>query len=174
MAGKFPLEKQLQDKWCWAAIATGVDHYFFPGSSSTQCTVAKSVLNTADCCSKPESCNKTAKLQDALDKLGLVPKIYTEKFTFKQIRKVIDAGSPVCARIAWNAGGAHFVVICGYRIAASGAEIIEIADPYFPSSLVLYDDFLEAYQNAEQPQGGGRWVASFLVKPEKGCSHGVA
>ena len=72
-------------------------------------------------------------------------------------------------------GGAHFVVICGYRIAASGVEIIEIADPYFPSSLVLYDDFVEAYQNAEQPQGGGRWVASFLyVKPEKGCSHGVA
>jgi len=171
MAGKYPLEKQICDKWCWAAVAMSVDHYFFPAATSTQCTIAKGVLQIDECCSKSESCNKPAKLQDALKEAGFSPEIIPDKLTFREIRKKIDTGVPVCARIAWNAGGAHFVVVCGYRVSAAGTEMVEIADPLFPSSLILYSEFVSAYQNTQEPKGGGQWVASFVAKPEKGCSH---
>jgi hypothetical protein len=159
----FPIEKQLEDKWCWAAVTVSVDHYFFPASTSSQCQIARDVLSIADCCSNPDGCNRAAKLQDALTDVSRLTEILPRPLRFDEIQREIDAKRPVCARIAWNEGSAHFVVVSGYRQSASGVQSVEVADPLFPSSTLEYDVFVSAYQNGEVPQGGGQWVATFLV-----------
>jgi hypothetical protein len=53
--------------------------------------------------------------------------------TFQQVRDEIDRGRPVGARIRWNNGGGHFVVIYGYsRIA--GTEYFDIDDSFYGKS----------------------------------------
>ena len=163
MAGKFQIEKQREDKWCWAAVSVSVDHYFSPGSASSQCRVARDVLGIAQCCSNPDDCNTPARLQAGLSVVGRLKAILLRPLQFNEIRREIDALRPVCVRIAWNGGGGHFVVISGYRLSASGAQLVEVADPLFPSSTVLYDVLISAYQNAQEPLGGGQWTATFLV-----------
>jgi hypothetical protein len=163
MTGLFPLEKQRQDKWCWAAVSVSVDHYFSPRSNLTQCLIAQKVLNNGPCCSGQEGCNRAARLQAALSVVGKLKTIVTRPLQFDEVRREINANRPVCVRIAWSGGGAHFVIIRGYRQSASGLQLVEVADPLFPSSTVLYDVLVSGYQNPENPDDGGRWTASFLV-----------
>ena len=64
--GAFQIEKQRKDKWCWAAVSVSVDHYFSPGSTTSQCQLAKEVLEdilktVLSCCSNPDECNVPAK-----------------------------------------------------------------------------------------------------------------
>lgn len=160
----FQIQKQLEDKWCWAAVAVSVDHYFFPGSTSSQCRIARDVLGVPQCCGDPDACNTAAKLQDALDAISRLREILPRALLFDEIRQEIDAGQPVCARIGWNGGGGHFVVVSGYRQTVSGTQLVDVADPLFPNSTVLYDEFVSAYQNTEEPEGGGQWTATFLVR----------
>ena len=82
---------------------------------------------------------------------------------FSEVQREIDAAPARMRQIAWYGGGGHFVVISGYRLSASGLELVEVADPLFPSSTILYDVLVSAYQNAQEPSGGGEWTASFLV-----------
>jgi hypothetical protein len=163
MADTFEIEKQREDKWCWAAVSVTVDHYFSPGSTSTQCRVARNVLGVTQCCSDPDVCNTPAKLQTALTAVRKLKDTLTRPLEFDEIRQEIEAGRPVCVRIGWSGGGAHFVMISGYRLSASGAKLVEVADPLFPNSTILYDVLVSAYQNAQDPAGGGQWTATFLV-----------
>src|SRR5437867_2038718 len=129
----FQIEKQLQDKWCWAAVSVSVDHYFSPGSTFSQCRIARDVLGGLPCCGAPDTCNTPASLRAALDDVGRFRDRLPRPLLFDEIRQEIDARSPVCVRIGWNGGGGHFVVISGYRELASGAQLVEVSDPLFPS-----------------------------------------
>jgi hypothetical protein len=82
---------------------------------------------------------------------------------FQDLKREIDAGRPVAARIAWDSAGAsqsatgHFVVLDGYRI-LSGATHVHVSDPLNPSCEVDFNEFTFNYQ------GEGKWDASYLVK----------
>ena len=76
--------------------------------------------------------------------------------TFDEVRAEISAGNPVGVRIAWQGGGAHFVVIRGFRNPA-GFQLLNIADPWYEDSIQDFDDFTFTYL------GQGQWTDSFLV-----------
>ena len=67
MTDAFLLEKQSQDKWCWAAVSVSVARYFLPLSPLTQCRVALAVTGKTDCCGSGRAgCNEPGDLEVAL------------------------------------------------------------------------------------------------------------
>jgi hypothetical protein len=151
------MQTQIEDEWCWAAVAVSVDHYFNPASTKTQCQVAQAVLANEGCCGNPDSCDDPAKLQDALNNVQRLNRIVLRALLFSEIQASLNAFLPVCARIAWANGGAHFVAIDGWSGTADNPQV-HVADPLFPDSTVGYNEFVSAYQ------GSGQWTATFLVK----------
>jgi hypothetical protein len=158
----FKIQHQQQSEWCWAAVAASVQQFFVqdpnPTRRMTQCAVANMVLpGNPKCCDGPEDCNKPAKLEDALTKIHKWRNTLEVALTFEEVQREIDRGRPVCAQITWNSGGGHFVVVGGYRVLASGAQQLYIADPLNPSNLVDFDEFSVAYY------GEGVWTETDLV-----------
>jgi hypothetical protein len=156
-----PLQHQEQVEWCWAAIAVAIDKYFNPSSSLRQCDVANRVVRRDDCCGAgagTTDCNVAEKLQDALASIGRSRGAIPQAYSFEEVQTEIDAGRPVCARIEWASGGAHFVALDGYRVLPSGAQHIHVADPLNPPSEVDFDEFKSAYH------GEGTWTGTYLVR----------
>jgi Papain-like cysteine protease AvrRpt2 len=153
----FKIETQKKSEWCWAAVAVSIEKYFNPKSTLTQCEVAKEVLDAKNKeCSDPEI-NLPASLTIALHQRGWLSGKMNSPLSFDLVRQEIDAGRPVCARIKWNGGGAHFIVLTGYEILQSGARHLDVADPLNPNTTVDYDAVRDNYY------GEGQWVATYLV-----------
>mgnify|MGYP000482027845 CR=1 FL=1 len=155
----FPMKRQALDLWCWAAVSAATEKYFNPLTAKTQCSIASDVKQTR-CCPRKEVCNTVDSLELALSKIGrLRAPVVTGPIPFDQIRNEIRDGFPVAARIAWNGGGGHFVVITGYRKYPSRQEVITIADPLGTGGRWLYDDFVHAYQLT------GVWTHTYFLRP---------
>jgi hypothetical protein len=155
------MQTQIEDEWCWAAVAVSVDHYFDSQSTKTQCQVAQAVLNNAGCCGNQDSCDQPAKLQDALGQragVGRLDQVLPRYLQFSEIQDKLKANLPVCVRIGWAKGGGHFVAIDGWSGSPASPQV-HVVDPLFADSTVDYNEFVSAYQ------GSGRWTATFLVKP---------
>lgn len=155
----FKIQDQEQDLWCWAAVAASIDDYFSPGASKSQPVIAARVLGQSSCVGVIPDCNRTAKLQDALEVVERLEKDVTHALEFSEICRQIDQKLPVCARIRWFGTGAHFVVITGYGISKSGKQLLMIQDPWYPESTLTYEEFGSAYL-----LGRGEWSDSFYVK----------
>jgi hypothetical protein len=151
----FTMETQQESEWCWAAVSASVDHYFQPGSYSTQCAIASQVI-PGDACAQPDVYDEPEQLQDALDVVGRLRGV-TWPLTFEQLQAEINANRPVCIRIAWDQGGAHFVALTGYQVLSSGVRTVDVADPFYAASTEDFDMFPAYYH------GGGTWTASFLT-----------
>jgi hypothetical protein len=146
------------DLWCWAAVSASVDDYFDPPSDWTQCDVAGELLGT-NCCPKVAFCDQTAFLEDALEIVGHLRAFGPGILSFDDIRGEIQSGMPVAARIQWDGGGGHFVVISGYRVSNTGEQLVMISDSMYPSDRWLYDEFVFAYQSE------GQWSHTYLLEP---------
>jgi hypothetical protein len=157
MPDQFQIETQEKSEWCWAAVAVSIDKYFDSKSPLKQCDIAKRVLGNDKCCNGGDDCNKAMTLIGALNSIKRLSSTLTSPLSFELVRRELDAGRPVCARIKWNGGGAHFVVITGYEILPSGARHVDVADPHSPDTTVDYDDLRNAYY------GDGTWVDTYLV-----------
>jgi hypothetical protein len=162
----FPIQKQIEDQWCWAAVSASIDHYFSPGSTVTQCIVAQEVLPAqvppVDCCANNDACNTGAALEDALAAVGRFKQVVSGPATFAAVCQQLNANMPVGARIEWYQGGAHFVIIAGFYVTASGRGVLTIADPLFANSNIYYNDFRSAYQ--ANTNGGGEWTHTYFVQ----------
>ena len=113
-----------------------------------------------DACTDPEQNNAPEALQTALDVIGMGNTPEAGGIKFKSLQTEIDAGRPVCARIQWTGGGAHFVVLCGYQEWISGGntlQTVDVADPFYPDSTRRFDDFPASYH------GGGEWSHTYLT-----------
>jgi hypothetical protein len=150
------METQAESEWCWAAVSSSVDHYFQPDSYWTQCDIASQVI-PGDCCVQPDLYDEPEKLQDALDVIGRLRNI-TGRLTFEQLQYEINANRPVCVRIEWDGGGAHFLALSGYQVLSSGVRTVDVADPFYADSTEDFDLFPSYYH------GGGTWTATFLTK----------
>jgi hypothetical protein len=144
------MQQQHEDEWCWAAVAVSVDHYFDTASTWTQESLASQIAGSGDV---PEA------LQDALTAVSrLNGNPETDSLQFDEVKTAIDACMPLCIRIGWSGGGAHFVALDGYGYSAANEELVHVKDPYFGDSTVLFNDFLNDYL------GCGNWTATFPVK----------
>jgi hypothetical protein len=172
---KFRIERQEERDWCWAAVATSIDHYFDYRSNLKQCEVASKVVPTpppsdpgccCKCCCDPEKCDQPAELKKALRKIHKWRGTLKRALSFAEIQREIDNGRPIGVGIQWMSGGSggtpqttgHSVVVRGYRILSSGTCQVYVADPLNASGLVDFDEFTFAYY------GEGKWVESNLVQ----------
>jgi hypothetical protein len=163
------VEHQQQTQWCWAAVSNSVSHYYDPGSTWTQCTIANAELGQTGCCTNGSSaaCNKPWYLDKALTRVGCFQSIASGTLSFATIRSLIGAARPPCARQAWSGGGAHFMAItCCYEgilglLGESGsmAKRLKITDPWYGDSIVDYTTFVSGYQ------GTGSWTHSYRTEP---------
>jgi hypothetical protein len=154
---KFAMQDQLQDMWCWAAVAATVSDCHEPAPKWNQCQIAKQVLGLEQCCSHPppqEECNRTAYLEVALRTVGRFDH-WAERASFETVHAELAANRLVCARIEWPDGGGHFVIIglCWPR-----TQWLGIYDPIFVDYAMSYDEFSNAYL------GDGRWTHTYFVR----------
>lgn len=160
MAFTFPMEHQKETDWCWDAVAVSIEHFFDPHSDLTQEAFAEKVLG--------QPSNEPWYLSEALNDLGKLNGSLQGPLSFAQIQEQLDQNLPVCARIAWDEGGAHFVVISGYDV-SGGTPKVHISDPLLTNSNVVtwdYESFVLAYDpKYGYVQAEGQWDQTCLVKP---------
>jgi ABC-type bacteriocin/lantibiotic exporter with double-glycine peptidase domain len=150
------MQHQIHDQWCWAAVSTSVALYFHPASQWTQCSVANTALGQRTCCQNggTAACNQPWYLDRALQIVGSFARILGQRATSAQVNAEINSSKPLCLRIGWNLGGGHFVAIYGYS-----GNFVNVADPWWGSSVVDFNSFPGNYQN------GGAWTHTYWVKP---------
>jgi len=124
--------KQVQDNWCWAAVAVGIATAY--GDKNVfQCDTAAHVLNTVCCpAGKHDACDKPHTLAEALNlKSHFQAQLNNANSrTFPFVKENIDKGHPIAVRIDWKEGKTgHFVVISGYRVIGNVPEIF-VCDPF--------------------------------------------
>jgi hypothetical protein len=163
MAYLFPMEHQQQTNWCWAAVTVSVDHYFKPGSPRTQQNLAEKEL--------PLGANNVPWVLDKpLRHIGaLRGQSLQRPLTFAELQRELLAKRPVCARIEWEGGGAHFVVISGFATSPDGVRLVYVSDPLLEESEVVvcgFDD-LAGGDFSDGYGGDGRWVETYLLQPPK-------
>ena len=120
---------QVQTEWCWVAVAESIalHHGSLPGC---QCSLASGPLSL-NCCelANKTSGNQRGSLTQALAAVGHLALVLLRPPTFAEVSAELLANRPVAARFEWSNGDAHFVVIVGCEVDASGVEWLEIEDP---------------------------------------------
>jgi hypothetical protein len=158
----FTIQPQQQTNWCWAAVSTSVSHFFSAASAWTQCLVANATLPRQDCCgagaADPTKCNTYGYLDRALTTTGNLRQMQSRRLSFVEVQAEIQASKPVGTRVAWFGNGAHFMAIVGWLVADGGEQYIDIADPIYLDSQIIYNDYASAYK------GGGTWTHSYLTQ----------
>jgi hypothetical protein len=131
------MQQQQQTNWCWAGVSTSVG-LFFTNGSWTQCAVATSAIpnfpsppaGPFDCCSNASPCNIYGYLDVALQTTLSYGSMQSGTLGWGDLQGQITSNHvPVCLRIAWNGGGAHFVSICGWSVDSSGNQYVDVGDP---------------------------------------------
>jgi Papain-like cysteine protease AvrRpt2 len=172
----FTIQSQTQSNWCWAAVSTSVSHFYDASSVWTQCQVASSALPVTvpptNCCQNPQDCDQPFFLDVALGVTGNFRNRVDHALSFVDIQKEISADTPIGCRVGWfDAAGqlnglGHFMIIAGWLIGATGTQYIDIADPIYLNTQILYEEFAASYQT------GGEWTHSYLTQPSPPAAGG--
>lgn len=157
----FPMQHQEANNWCWCAVSVSVDFFYNAASPWQQCLMAQIAPGAAGCCANPvpQPCDQPWYLEKALQTVNrLKGQPINGTLSFPRIQTILAAGAPVCCRIVWYTGGAHFVVISGCQ--QQGAQqTLSVEDPFFGSSTqVDYNTFCTGYH-----YGQGYWSDTYLV-----------
>lgn len=134
---------QEQSYWCWAACSQMVMQYMEDDSTYLQCKQALRALRIEEpcigarfnCCipdSIPcgQECNHTN--WPIFDEYGFkCNDTYTtnDYLSWKDMLKQIDNGRPLCLTYNWTGGGAHMIVMDGYKI-EFGRLYDHLLDPF--------------------------------------------
>jgi len=146
------MQPQARSNWCWAAVASSTGTYLRaenPAGALSQCEVANAILQLANCCADPDSCNVTAGLDDALQVVGhLNDQPFDGVATFDSIRTLTSPpyNVPVGVRVANGADG-HFLLIVGF-LDDDGRQWIHTVDPLYGPGTYDINDFASSYQGA--------------------------
>lgn len=157
----YVLQIQLQDKWCWAAVASAVATSFSPAIA--QCEVANGLLERADCCpdgSHSPGSNVTNYLDDALAWVRHFRQrrpgpIGRDEIHYEVCRSVC----PVGVRVGWRDTGlreGHFVGLSGIFFQL---DRVIIEDPWFGRVEMSRQEFTINYQ------GRGTWTHTYFTRP---------
>jgi hypothetical protein len=155
-----PAERQLLEKWCWAAIASALGRYYGT-SQASQSALASQVLGK-DCtgfASDPsvrEAADAVSRLDRALRAVDCYSHWSPGKPLFERVQFEINHGRPLAARIGWHAGAGHYVLVHGYR--SEGRKLL-VADPLHGAGEYTYADFPAAYLHR------GAWTETFWTAP---------
>jgi hypothetical protein len=152
----FTVPAQLESEWCWAAVSTGVAHYYSDSSTISQCQVVNHQLGRTDCCTNPssKSCNVPGYLDKALSYVGHLKSQQGSAATYSKTSNAVVAGTPPCIRIGWSGGGGHFIGVFGIE----PTELLWVTDPIYGPSLVSYSTLTGGTY-----QGNGSWTNTYFT-----------
>jgi hypothetical protein len=178
---RFNLQMQQQTKWCWAAVTTSLLRFFYSDMSLTQCQVVRKCFGQqqnsdesgADCCQSGDSelCNKTFKLSQALEAMGILESYVDSALPLKEIRRQISAGVPLAIRIGWRdrngnlSNSGHFVMLTAVGPDDPRGDDhawVRVADP--KDKVASYTTY-ETLKNNYKCQG--QWTHTYLIKKEE-------
>ncbi len=154
----FTMELQVNSNWCWAATSKSVSYFYCTSSPWTQCKIASDELGLS-CCNSPlpGGCNVPWYLDRALTRTNNFVQIQSGTIDWQEIKDQLDRGLVIGARVGWNGGGGHFMVIYGVsRIAFR--EYVHIDDPIYGKNTMTYTEFATNYQ------GAGTWTHTYFTK----------
>lgn len=154
----FTMQAQTQSNWCWAATSTSVSRYYSIFSPWTQCKVASEELGLT-CCTTPVpgACNVPWYLDKALTRTKNFVSIQGGTATWNTVKSELEKGLVVGARIGWNGGGGHFMVLHG--VSSIGlTKYLHIDDPIYGKSVLTYQQFATNYQSS------GSWTHTYFTK----------
>ncbi len=154
LAVSVPLQEQGQ--WCWAAITAGVAAWYDAASSWTQCRVVGATLGT-ECCATPEclDCDQQWYLHEALAVVKHGAGYGDGALPAPALEKELRRRNPVGARIDWNDGTGHFVLITGIDPVS---HEVTVEDPARGRLTMPYDALAHAYIDR------GSWSHHYLLK----------
>ena len=150
--------KQEQRKWCWAACADMILHYY-GNTEVRQCDLANWAFGVGGCCNissssicdRPSSDPETNRLFSAF---GLRFLYTGSNLGSSTLQFEIDLDRPVQVGFTWTAGGGHVVVVVSWDTDADGELLLRINDPAYGSGGIFYTDLLTA-------GGRGVWDATW-------------
>ncbi|HTQ20660.1 papain-like cysteine protease family protein [Mycobacterium sp.] len=153
----FSVPLQQESNWCWAAVSTGVAHYYDSASTVTQCQVVNQQLSRNDCCRNPgsSSCNVYGFLDQALTYVGHFVSLELQAATYAQIVEQIAVGRPPCIRITWAGGGAHFIGVSG----CEPSNMLWVNDPTVVGPTLVS----RAALTGGNYQGSGTWADTYFT-----------
>ncbi|MGB3176430.1 MAG: papain-like cysteine protease family protein [Albidovulum sp.] len=151
------MEHQSQTNWCWAANGASVGNYYWGPGTYTQCGIANTCQGKTTCCTSPGGCNQYGFLDQALRAAKSFDSMAGGTTTWAIVMKRIDAKQPVGTRVAWNGGGAHFMMITGYD---NNGNKIAIQDPWYGASTVAWASYPASYHS------GGTWTHTYFTKKQ--------
>ena len=156
----FTMQPQERTQWCWAAVAASVAGYYDATKPPSQTDVAGAQLGRNDC-SQDNRCNIDGYLMAALRQVGHLKEwdILTPT-TEERIYFEVDGRRPLCARLVWSFGTAHFVTIIGYapRDVPENHAGLAIADPFWGLSDIDHEDFPSLYAY------GATWTDTYFTE----------
>jgi len=154
------VEPQEQPNWSWAALGASIGNLLGTGRW-TQCQVATGCRSQPhDCCGRRGPCNVYGYLDRALAFTGALARVLEGRVPPAVIAHEIGRGGPVCARLGWAGGGAHFVALtgCSGREADPDLTTVCLEDPLYGASVLALADFPAQYQ------GGAAWTTTYYTK----------
>jgi hypothetical protein len=170
----FTVQQQCHSNWCWAAVAASVVEYYDPASGTAQCEVANRDLRREDCCAAEcgdgnVDFNVTNVLASPLNRFHCFERLKRmRRAAPDEVLTEMTAGRPLCVRSVWAGGGAHFLVVVGYRRRGENDPVLSLADPYWGYSEYTYSRFSKHYQLT-----GGEWTDTYFTRApfvQKGAS----
>jgi hypothetical protein len=184
---RFNLQMQQQTKWCWAAVTTSLLSFFYSDTSTTQCQVVRKCFGqqqssaeaNGDCCQSGNSevCNKTFKLSQALEAMGVLESYVNGALPLKEIRRQISAGVPLAVRIGWRdrngnlSNSGHFVTLTAVGPDDPRGDDyawVRVADPNDKvASYTTYGTLKNNYKCQ------GQWTHTYLIKKKNPCTPAV-
>ncbi len=151
------MQQQTQSNWCWAANGASVGNFYWGNGTYTQCGIANACQSKTTCCSNPSGCNQYGYLDQALQAARSFDSMAGGTASFAVLQGRVDVGQPVGTRVAWNGGGAHFMMVTGYN---NNGNTIVIQDPWYGTSTVAYASYPSSYH------GGGSWTHTYYTKKQ--------
>ncbi len=156
-----PLEPQLGDQWCWAAVSVAIGR-FFGRPPRTQCQLARTLVpGCSDCTDgvKPSpACDKASDLVRGLQAAGVAATQRPGTLLPSEVLSIINGTprKPVACFIDFDPPTIdHFVIITNFL--QSPARYV-VRDPRRPRREIPVDVFTNNYDNA-----GGKWRAFFTI-----------
>ena len=151
------MEHQTQTNWCWAANGASVGNYYWGSGTYTQCGIANACQQKTTCCTSPSGCNQYGFLDLALQHANSFDGMANGTAPWGTVMQRIDASQPVGTRVAWNGGGAHFMMIAGYN---NNGNKITLQDPWYGTSTIAWSAYPGGYQV------GGTWTTTYYTKKQ--------
>lgn len=175
----FPMVRQVLPRWCWAAVASGVDA--LRGHGRSQCAIAQIYSMSATnptiraaleglTCPQDQRHDTPGSLSEVLSctDLAATPLLQPVANTVTAAaaaRNELNSGRPVPIRIAWTDRDcdAHFIALVGINSGANGEEFW-VYDPSEAKDGIghLWSGPVETI--ATSYDNRGRWTHMYMVK----------